>query len=442
MIVTAPVHVWLPDQADPVLAGEFTHDSSGPKGYFTYSQEYIEAKRPRLAPEMPVRTKPLPVTGGSGIFPLFLDAGPDTWGRHLLAKRSDTGQAISEIEALIQCPTDGVGNIALGALTAERMRVLTTEEFLSILSELEAGGVAGNDVEEQVLDAAHNGTSLGGTKPKLTVSRNGIQYLAKFPAPGDSRWLPHIECAMLKLASACGIRACDGPEVWQLSDGRAALLVKRFDRHTERGQVFRRGYISAHALLRLDLLPQTPADTLAFGPMGFSPQSIRKSYVAFSTDMARWCGGQARQLSERQELWRRIVFNALIRNLDDHTKNHGLICEDMGEQLWRLSPAFDLVPAAATAQQPALSMAYRFVQPSRRRLQTTQARLVARIDVDDLLAAAVEHYGYSAEDARVYLHETARHITVMWRRMMVDEGMPPDEIRRFEATFSFAASIN
>lgn len=155
MIVTAPVHVWLPDQADPVLAGEFTHDSSGPKGYFTYSQEYIEAKRPRLAPEMTVRSKPLPVTGGNGIFPLFLDAGPDTWGRHLLAKRSATGQAISEIEALIQCPTDGVGNIALGALTAERMRVLTTEEFLTILSELEAGGVAGNDVEEQVLDAAH-----------------------------------------------------------------------------------------------------------------------------------------------------------------------------------------------------------------------------------------------------------------------------------------------
>jgi hypothetical protein len=86
-------------------------------------------------------------------------------------------------------------------------------------------------------------------------------------------------------------------------------------------------------------------------------------------------------------------------------------------------------------------MAYHFVQPNRRRLQTTQARLVARIDVDDLLAAAVEHYGFSVEDARAYLLETARHITVEWRRVMADEGMPPEEIRRFEATFSFAASI-
>lgn len=441
MIVTAPVHVWLPDRAAPVVAGAFSHDARGPRGQFSYSRDYIAARLPRLAPEMPVRAKPLPVTGGSGIFPLFLDAGPDTWGRHLLAKRSATGQTISEIEALIQCPTDGVGNIALGELTAERLRVLTTDEFLGILAELEAGGRAGNDVEEQVLDAAHNGTSLGGTKPKLTVSRNGVQYLAKFPAPGDSRWLPHIECAMLKLAAACGIRTCDDPEVWRWPDGRAALLVKRFDRQTEQGQVFRRGYISAHALLRLDLLPQRTADTLAFGPMGFSAHSVRKSYVAFAADMARWCGGQARHLAERQELWRRIVFNALIRNLDDHTKNHGLICEDMIEQRWQLSPAFDMVPAVATAQQPALSMAYRFVQASRRNAQGTQAKLVARIDVDELLAAAIEHYGYRAEDARLYLLETARHITLAWRRLLADEGVPAEEIRRHEASFSFAARI-
>ena len=441
MIVKAPVHVWLPEQAEPVVAGEFVHDSQGPKGQFTYAPAYIAARHPRLAPEMPVRAKPLPVTGGNGIFPLFLDAGPDTWGRHLLAKRSASGQAISEIEALTQCPTDGVGNIALGVLTPERLRVLTTDEFLAVLGELEAGGVAGNDLEEQVLDAAHNGTSLGGTKPKLTVSRDGIQYLAKFPAQGDSRWLPHIECAMLKLAAACGIRACADPKVWHLPDGRTALLVKRFDRHTEQGQVFRRGYISAHALLRLDLLPQRAADTLAFGPTGFSAQSVRKSYVAFAADMARWCGGQAHHLTERQELWRRIVFNALIRNLDDHSKNHGLICVDMSEQRWQLSPAFDLVPAVATAQQPALSMAYRFVQPGRSRMQNTPAKLVARIDVDDLLAAAIEHYGYQEKDARAWLLETARRITSAWRCMMADEGVPTDEIRRYHASFAFAASI-
>lgn len=441
MITTTPVHVWLPDQADPVLAGEFTHDSEGLKGRFTYAADYVAAKRPRLAPDMPVRAKPLQVTGGNGIFPLFLDAGPDTWGRHLLARRSANGQVVSEMEALIQCPTDGVGNIALGPLTAERMRVLTSGEFLAILVELEAGGVATTDLEEQVLDAAHNGTSLGGTKPKLTVSRDGEQYLAKFPATGDSRWLPHVECAMLKLANACGIRACEAPEIWRLSDNRAALLVKRFDRHSEYGRVYRRGYVSAHALLRLDLLPQSPADTLSFGTAGFTPQSLRKSYVAFSTDMARWCGGQARQWEERQELWRRIVFNALIRNVDDHTRNHGLICEDMTAQLWRLAHAFDLVPPVATALHPTLSMAYRFVPPGRRRQQPTQPRLVARIEVDDLLAAATEHYGYKEADARSYLLDSARRITLEWRRRMADEGTPAGEIRRFETTFSFAAAI-
>jgi hypothetical protein len=65
----------------------------------------------------------------------------------------------------------GVGNIALGEITPERQRVMSIDEFVNILSHLEAGGQAQTDQEEQVLDAAQNGTSLGGTKPKLTVSR-------------------------------------------------------------------------------------------------------------------------------------------------------------------------------------------------------------------------------------------------------------------------------
>lgn len=50
-----------------------------------------------------------------------------------------------------------------------------------------------------------NGGNSLDTKPKLTVSRDGVQFLVKFPERGDTRWLPHIECAMLKLARKCGI---------------------------------------------------------------------------------------------------------------------------------------------------------------------------------------------------------------------------------------------
>lgn len=436
---TSPVHVWLPGSPTPILAGEFSHDSVGPVGRFRYDPAYLAAKHPALSPDLPLRAAPLAVSGGHGIFPLFMDAGPDTWGRHLLARRLE--RDVSEVDALMLCPTDGVGNIALGELTPERQHVLTIDEFLTILARLEAGGQATSDLEEQVLDAAHNGTSLGGTKPKLTVSRDGVQYLAKFPEPADSRWLPHTECAMLKLASACGIRAGSDPEVWRLPHGRAALLVRRFDRETTAAGIARKGYISAHALLRLDLMPANPADTLQYASVGFTPQGLRKSYVSLAEGMARWCGGQDSHRQERRELWRRIVFNAFIRNLDDHTKNHGLLCEDMAKQRWQLSPAFDLVPAAALAQHPALSMAYRYVSGSRRGRQPTPSRLVTSIDAEDLVSAGADHYGYELEEARGAFQEMAKRIAGQWRQAMAAEGVPEEEIRRFGTTFSFVATL-
>lgn len=438
MIRSAKVHVWLPGQVAPVVAGEFMHDSETRTGRFSYSPDYLKARRPALSPDLPLRSRPVSVVGGSGIFPLFLDAGPDAWGRHLLARRLE--HDVDEMDALLLCPTDGVGNIALGELGEERTRVLSMEEFLAILGEIEAGAIVVSDLEAQVLDAVQNGTSLGGTKPKLTISREGTHYLAKFPEPGDSRWLPHLESVMLKLAGHCGIRACHG-EVWHLPGGqRAALLVKRFDRESTADGVCRRGFVSAHALLRLDLNPPAPSDILAFGTRGFSLQGLRKSYVSLASDMLKWCGSQEIHREERRELWRRIVFNALIRNTDDHSKNHGLLCDDMKKQHWRLAPAFDLVAPVSSTGHGALALAYRYV-PAPRRGPAQPPRLVTHVTAEDLLAAACEHYGYDAPEAHDYLQFAADCVTANWRRLLQEEGIPVTEVERFQATFSFARSL-
>ena len=431
-----PVHVWLPGASKPTLAGEFSHD--GKLGRFHYDQAYLAAKHPALAPDLPLRAKPHIITQGQAIFPLFLDSGPDTWGRHVLERR--LGRAITEIEALSLCPTDGVGNITLGDMTPDRMRVLKLEEFLDILAEQEKGAQARDSTEEQVLAAHGDGTSLGGTKPKLTIEKNGIQYLAKFPAKGDSEWLPHLECATLKLAHLCGVRTIPDPEVWRLPSGRSALLLKRFDRQAIPGGQARSGYISAHALLRLDTLPASSQDNLLFGTRGFTSYNLRKSYVALSEDMLRWCGSQEVHREERRELWRRIVFNALVRNLDDHAHNHGLLCEDMNRQHWRLSPAFDLVPAAKLPQAPALCLPYRFI-PGGRRSGGATPRLAWVIDPADLIAAAGEHYGYTQAEATEYLQFAAEIIATKWQAMFRQEGMPEEEITRFLVCFQWAASL-
>jgi serine/threonine-protein kinase HipA len=440
MTESTPVHVWLPGRTEPVLAGIFTRESAPLRGKFKYDEAYLQARHPGLAPDLPVRRQEHAIIGGKAIFPLLLDAGPDAWGRHMLARR--LGHAVSEFDALSLCHADGVGNLALGELTEERQHLLTLEEFLQILRELEAGSPAQDSMEERVMDAAHNGTSLGGTKPKLTLVRDGVQYLAKFPEPGDSRWLPHIEWSMLQLARECGIRTCEA-EVWTPPGSiRSALLVRRFDREALPGGWARTGFVSAHALLRLDMFPSTQDDQLQFGPLGFSQATMRKSYVALASDMARWCGGKDVHLQERRELWRRVVFNALIRNLDDHPRNHGLLCESNDPHVWRLSPAFDLVPARVLSQHPALAMAYRYLPATKRGRVQSAARLVSQIDIEMLLASAVEHYGYDLEEAEVFLHAAASTVHARWQELMGEAGMPEAEIRLYAPIFTFAAQVS
>lgn len=436
---TAPVHVWLPGASEPVLAGEFEHNSSATAfGRFRYVDAYVAAKHPALAPDLPVKAKIPPVLGGSGIYPLFLDAGPDAWGRRLLARR--LGRDVDPLEALILCPADGVGNIALGPLTPERLRVLTVDEFLAILADIAAGQPVRSILEQQVHEA-FQGTSLGGTKPKLSIVRGGKHYLAKFPEQADDPWLPHVECATLKLARECGIDAC-AAEVWHLPDhGRCGLLVERFDRTGVGAAVGRRGFVSAHALLRLDQLTPAQQDTLQYGTQGYTAAALQKSYVAFADALPRWCKSQALQWEMRRELWRRIVFNALVRNIDDHAKNHGLLCEDMASGVWKLSPAFDLLPAAAGIERPALAMAYHYVPPRHRGRTATPGRLVTVVDTDDLVAAGAAHYGVPKEEGAVFLRSTAERIAARWRDLMAAEGMPAPDIERYANAFALAAQI-
>lgn len=430
---SAPVWVWLPGEAEPVLAGRFQYIPG--RGRFAYDAAYKQAGHPPLAPDMPLKPASLPMADGSGIFPIFQDAGPDSWGQQLLARRLER-DAVDPFEALTLCPVDGVGNLALGELTPERQRILTLEEFLAILEEIKSQGRAVTDIQTQVLDAVENGTSLGGARPKLTITRNGSQYLAKFPAKADDPWLPHIECAMLKLARRCGIDTCEG-QLWALPDGsNTALLVKRFDRTPVAGGIGRIGFVSAHAVLRLDRQPanatQADAELLGFGTQGFSPASLNKSYVQFADSMMRWCPDQAGQREARRELWRRIVFNAMINNRDDHARNHGLICTDMHARRWRLAPAYDLTAPLIGQSPPSLALAYLYIRASRKQ----PARLVWAATQADLIEAAQRHYAYDEAEARTELAKMADLIQSEWRAALAAEGMPEAVIERYRGAFA------
>lgn len=424
-----PVHVWLPDQAEPTRAGWF---HAGPQvSAFHYADDYRGHHLPALAPDMPVTPAGRKITGKDPIFPVFMDGGPDDWGRLLLERKEE--RPVSNLEALTLGPADGAGSIVLGGLTPDRFEPLSIDDFERVLAEVwTAEDEASERHRERVLQAVIQGTSLGGAKPKLTLLRDGVQYIAKFPDRGDDPYLPHLELAMLRMARACGIDACEG-EIIEPIQGRYALLVKRFDRHAVEGGMARKGYVSAWSVLRLDQNMDKRGDEALLATRGYTPAMHARSYVQFAVSLMRWCGNQERLLASTRELWRRIVFNTLIRNTDDHPRNHGLICDSMAPHQWRLSPAFDLVAQRAAGVTPGLSMAYLFDQPTRGR-KLVKRRLVSAASRADLVLAASTHYGYQQEEAERYFEEARALVRGTWRQALIEAGMPADETERYRGT--------
>jgi serine/threonine-protein kinase HipA len=170
-----------------------------------------------------------------------------------------------------------------------------------------------SDAEEDLRMLLVPGSSLGGARPKAAVrDSDGALAIAKFPRPDDERDMVLWEAVSLTLAGRAGIAV----PVWRIESvaGRRVLVSRRFDRAGSR----RVPFLSAMSML---------------GAVDNEP----RSYLEIA-DALRMHGAAARQ--DLSELWRRVVFNLLVSNTDDHLRNHGFLHEaGLG---WRLSPAYDL----------------------------------------------------------------------------------------------------
>lgn len=172
------------------------------------------------------------------------------------------------------------------------------------------------------------GTSMGGARPKTVVEDGDGLWIAKFNRPDDPWNSARVEHAMLLLARACGINAAES-RVTE-AGGRDVLLVKRFDRQRVQGGYRRARMVSALTLLRAE-------DTHS--------SRDKWSYVLLAEALRRACADPARNA---RELFRRMCFDALISNVDDHPRNHAVIARDKD---WQLSPAYDLTPAVPISQE-------------------------------------------------------------------------------------------
>lgn len=337
------VYITLPGHTQPVTAGRFVlaADRRGvPEGRFVYGRRYLE--RPDAVALDPVELKLAPRTyrtvSMGGLFGALRDASPDYWGRRVIQRQLGAAQP-GDMDYLLYSPDDRAGALGFGLNqvppTPKRSfnRTLDLARLQKLADAVGAddeggaahtddGAGARGDDREQVEQLMMLGTSMGGARPKAVVEDADGLWVAKFNRVDDPWNSARVEHAMLELARACGIAAAPSRVV--RAGGRDVLVVKRFDREKVANGYLRARMVSALTLLHAE-------DTY---------QSRDKwSYVLLAEELRRVCADPA---DNAAELFRRMCFNALISNIDDHPRNHAVIARGTA---WTLSPAYDLTPA-------------------------------------------------------------------------------------------------
>ena len=327
------VYITLPGQTAPVTAGRFTLTTDRrdiPQGRFIYGRRYLE--RPDVVPldpvELKLSTRVYETTALKGVFGALRDAGPDYWGRRVIERHSGKSQ-LGELDYLLYAPDDRAGALGFGLNQVPPAPKRTFNQTLD-LAQLQAIAdaiVQKEDVPNQagmaqIQNLLLIGTSMGGARPKAVVEDRDGLWIAKFNRPDDEWNSARVEHAMLLLGRSCGLTTAES-RVVDIA-GRDVLLVKRFDREKTTDGYLRARMVSALTLLQAEDTYQTRE---------------KWSYVFLAEEIRRVC---AEPKANATELFRRMCFNALISNIDDHPRNHAAIAKDRD---WKLSPAYDLTPS-------------------------------------------------------------------------------------------------
>lgn len=396
------VYIQLPRSMEVVTCGRFVQQ--GDVGRFVYGRSYLA--NPRAVElekfELPLRQGTFETARLGGIFGSLRDASPDAWGRQVIARQLGRGD-LSEIDLLLNSPEDRAGALSFGENVAppapvhQFNKVLRLELLLEAAARIEQGLPP---FEGQVGELVNPGSSLGGARPKNVVEDEEGLWVAKFPSRSD-RWNnAAVEGAMLRLATECGLRASFGKRVRVA--GRDVLLVRRFDRKRIDEGYLRHRMVSSLTVLRAD-------DSLQ--------DRAKWSYVLLADELKRWVADPDEDL---RELFSRMVFNALISNVDDHPRNHALIAE--GSE-WSLSPAYDLTPSPQASTERDLAM----------EVGSAQHRRANRWN----LLSECGRFRLSREDASHLIDTMKTTVACRWREVVKECGGTEADVKAIERAFDY-----
>jgi len=305
---------------------------------FSYDKDWItSAEQLLLDPDIAWFSGPqYPI--GKENFGIFLDSMPDNWGRTLMKRRSilkanELGKPVStlyDIDFLL-----GVQDLSrMGALRfklnpegpflsndhVSPTPPLATIRELQYAAELIESNADTDEVRKWLAMLMAPGSSLGGARPKANiVDENNQLWIAKFPSRNDVVDKAAWEYLAYCLAMNAGIEMADC-RLEQVAGKYRTFLTKRFDREKQERIHF------ASAMTMTGKNEEVNRDNVP-------------SYLEIA-EFIQFSGCQVEK--DMKQLWRRIIFNILISNTDDHLRNHGFILTTDG---WRLSPAFDINPS-------------------------------------------------------------------------------------------------
>ena len=328
MTEAVEVHIEMGGETHLVGLCRYIAKSSGQSSLFEYEEKWLDhpdgfAIDPA---NLPLQAGPMHRTSLKSALPGALrDSAPDRWGQRLIKRafrKSGVERALSEIDYLLAL-TD---HTRIGALRYKRLGEPRFDHdigryrvppLISLPALINAADAVQTNTEtaEDLRLLLNEGSPLGGARPKSVVrDRDGSIAIAKFPKNDDDRSISHGEVLAMTLARDAGLNVAQT----RLVDvaGRAVVLVERFDRDGER----RIPFLSAMSMLGLD-------------------DGDEATYIDIAEIIRMYSNAPIEDL---HELWRRIVFNVLVSNLDDHLRNHAFLYD--GDGKWRLSPAYDLNP--------------------------------------------------------------------------------------------------
>ncbi len=247
-----------------------------------------------------------------------------------------------------------------------------------------------NDSEESLRILLAPGSSLGGARPKASIiDKDGLLAIAKFSHKLDDTDIVLWEALALNLAQKSKIKVPSFRV--ENAAGKNVLISKRFDREGK----CRIPFLSAMSIIN-------------------ARDNEHHSYLEI-VDALRQQGAAPQE--DIKELWRRIVFNVMISNLDDHLRNHGFLYD--GQSGWRLSPAYDLNPVPLDVKSKILTTAINSDDNS------------ASIE----LAKSVSHsFGLSPKESDEIISEISSVVS-KWRIVAKQLKIPSAEIDRMASAF-------